>query len=334
MANVNKKIRKRIGFNFYKAELKFEGKIIDGWDASEVFDYYIKNTDQRTHIDIGDEIVEIEPNSLLKAEKIYFFQLSNLRNDLIPAKKTLGQVKKELDLDDDEYIGEFTGIVYDSSNHTFMIQTNKYGVGIKQITEYLKKLREKCIKTIKIEEEFEEELKKELELNFVIDETKVNNIQNSKEIRKITFKSCSSVLATIEGINKKKSKENKTLSELQRMVESTGNIKFEIVMSADLEEPEDKRGSNLINKLNDLIQMCKLKKDKTNKLENEKLGLEVVRKEKEDSKVELVDFFAPKLIEYINISIEPKKSIGTDYLRTEMVKLYSTKKAIIDRILG
>lgn len=330
MANVNKKIRKRIGFNFYRGELKFQGNIIEGWDATKVFDYYIKNNTQKTNIDIGDEVVEIEPNTLLKNGSVYFFQLSNLRNDLVPAKKKLGQAKKELDLDDDEYIGEFTGIIYDSSNYAFMIQTNKYGVGIKQITEYLKKLREQYLKI----EDDQEELKKELELNFIIDENKVNNIPNSKEVRKVTFKSSSSVLATIAGINKKKMKENKTLSELQRMVESYGNIKFEIVMSADLEEPEDKRTNNLKDRLVDILEICKLKKDKKNNLENEKLGLEVTRKENEDSKVELVDFFAPKLIEYINISIEPKKSIGTDYLRTEMTTLYSTKKAVVDRVLG
>lgn len=330
MANVNKKIRKRIGFNFYKGELKLQGNIVGGWDASKVFDYYLEKNTQKTNIDIGDEVVEIEPNTLFKNGSMYFFQLSNLRNDLMPAKKKLGQAKEELDLDDDEYIGEFTGIVYDSSNYAFMIQTNKYGVGIKQITEYLKKLREQYLKI----KDDQEELKKELELNFIIDENKVNNIHNSKEVRKVMFKSSASVLATIAGINKKKSKENKTLSELQRMVESCGNIKFEIVMSADLEEPEDKRTNSLKDRLFDLLEICKLKKDKENKLENEKLGLEVVRKENEDSKVELVDFFAPKLIEYININIEPRKSIGTDYLRTEMTRLYSTKKAVVDRVLG
>lgn len=330
MANVNKKIRKRIGFNFYKGELKLQENIVGGWNASKVFDYFITNNDEKTNIDLGDEVVEIEPNTLLKNENIYFFQLSNLRNDIVPAKKKLGQVKVELDLEDDEYIGEFTGIVYDSSNSTFMIQTNKYGVGIKQVTEYLKKLRAKYLEV----EGTDEELKLELELNFIIDEEKVKNIQNSKEVRKIKFKSSTSVLATIADINKKKSKENETLSEMYKMVQNCGNIKFEIVMSADLEESEDNRKNSLIDKIPDFLQVYKLKKDKKNKLENEKIGLEVVRKEKEDSKVELVDFFAPKLIEYLSINIEPKKSIGTDYLRTKMTTLYSTKKAVIDRILG
>lgn len=322
MKNI-KKVRKRIGFNFYKGEIA-DSKKKSGWDASDLFNYYIENNKIGTNLEVNGEVIEIEPNTLFKDNGIYFFQLSNLRNDLIPAKKKIGKEKEDLHLEEDEYIGEFTGIVYDSINCSFMIQTNKYGVGVKQATEYLRELRSEYLKSI-CEDELSE---KNLELNFIVDEKKIDNIYLSKEIRKVNFKSSTSSLAAIS-----EKKKNKTMEAMQNFVCNYGNVKFEISISVDVEE-KDPKESKVKNIVHDLVDIFKFKKDKKNNLENEKLGIEVLRKENEDSKVELVDFLAPKLTEYINISIEPKKSIGRDFLRTKMLQLYTEKRAMINRILG
>lgn len=323
MADVNKAVRKRIGFNFYRGEIK-KDPINIGWDASELFNHYIKNDSVPTAIEIEDELIEIEPHTLYKNDEgIYFFQLSNLRNDLIPAKKKIGKEKIDIELEEDEYIGEFTGVVYDSVNSVFMMQINKYGINIQKATKYLKSLREYYLKDIQGRKEI-----KEMELNLVIDEAKLKTLYKSQEIRKIVLKSSSTCLAVLDNIASED--EKKIIGEMNKAVSSFGNVNFEISISPNFKDSETLNKKSAKDIMNLVLKKINSKKD----TKKEKLNLEITRRETEDSKVEVVDFLAPKMLEYINIRIEPKKSIGRDFLRVKMFEIYLNKRANLNRVLG
>lgn len=303
----DKKIRKRVRFDFYKEE-RVKNNEENFWTFEKIFNYYIKNEDLKTNLNIGNEEIEIEPKSLFKDDSLYFFLISNLRNEFLPAKKKIGQEKTDIKLDDDEYIGEFTGVVYDSTSKIFMIQINKYGIGPMKIEEYLKALKDQYISLDK-EEEI---VNTDFSLNMILNPNELETVADSKEIRSIHFKSSRSSLYKLKKLANEK--EAGSIKQIDDIVSSYGNVNFEITISANFEKEEylDKESSkNFIN----LIKKF-LKKDK------KELSFSITRRKDSDSNVDTIDFLLPKMIKYITLSAKPKESIGRDYLRKEMFKGY------------
>ena len=80
--------------------------------------------------------------------------MTKCRDTNIPSKKRLGEVKEEIMLADDEYIGESVSILFDKRVSVMMVQSNIYGLTMKQIENYLTELRLRYIdKTNKTETE-------------------------------------------------------------------------------------------------------------------------------------------------------------------------------------
>lgn len=125
--------------------------------------------------------VEIEPGSLKveDATDIVTFQISKMRSDLLPAKKKIEQQKKDIRLADDEYIGEFTSVLYDDKKSVFMVQSNMYGLTNSQVEEYLTLLRRRVIEETgngNIEE-------LACELSVIINPCDIDSIKNSQEVK-------------------------------------------------------------------------------------------------------------------------------------------------------
>lgn len=316
----SKKIYKKIRFDFYQEKINFSENKGNNWSLKNVFDYYIMNNKLETNLIIENETFEIEPNSLFKDGELYFFLISNLRNDLIPAKKKIGKEKEEIKLEDDEYIGEFTGVVYDSKTKIFMIQINKYGVSVSKIEKYFEELKNEYI-SLNINDDA---IKKEdkINLNIILNPEELENVSNSKEIRGIRLKSSTTALSQLKGMLN--DSEKNSVKEIDKIVSTFGHVNFEISITADFEADnslERKEAVKFINTFRKIIGKEK------------KTSLSVTRRENEDSNVETIDFLLPKMLKHINLSVEPRKSIGRDYLRTEMFKGYSQIKDKLERII-
>lgn len=328
MKDINKKINKRVRFDFYREEINNNEEKNDiivseenVWSFEKMFDYYIKYNELKTNLNIEDEEIEIEPNSLFKENNLYFFLISNLRNDIIPAKKKIGKEKKDIILDDDEYIGEFTGVVYDNINKIFMFQINKYGINPTKIQKYLKALKDYYISSL-TDKNIENV---EFSLNMILNPKELETVADSKEIRSIHLKSSSSSLAQLKKIADED--EKNCLKEISEVVSMFGNINFEINITANFKEEkslEKETAKSFINSLKKYF--IKEKKD---------ISFSVTRRKDDDSNVDTIDFLLPKMIKYITLSVEPRKSIGRDQLRFKMFEGYlSIRDKLIKIILG
>ena len=51
--------------------------------------------------------------------------------------KRIGRERENIDLQNDEFIGEFTQIIFDTRYNTIAIQSNRYGVGWNVVCKYL-----------------------------------------------------------------------------------------------------------------------------------------------------------------------------------------------------
>lgn len=316
MNEINKKINKRVKFDFYQEDIKINGTNKDIFE--EVFDYYIGQNGIKTNIKINQEEIEIEPNSLFKENNLYFFIISNLRNDILPAKKRIGEEKVDIRLEEDEYIGEFTGIVYDKSIGVFMIQVNKYGVNVKNIEEYLKKLI-----NIYLVQKNNEEIEK-FSLNMVLNPDEIESVADSKEIRRIVLKSSTSSLAQLKKRATKAEENN--IRKISEIVNTFGNVNFEISISANFKAKETLEKETAKSFIESIKEMLGNRK-------KGEIAFSVTRKKDDNSNVDTVDFLLPKMVKYINLKVEPKKSIGRDYLRVEMFKGYSEISDKIRRVI-
>ncbi|WP_443863377.1 DUF6731 family protein [Fusobacterium ulcerans] len=320
----NKKIQKKIGFTFYQPKLvsieKFYGKeddlIEETWNASKTLEYFLnKNTKEKN---FESEDIELDINTLEQIKNLYFFQLAKLRVDNVPSRKKIGEAREEIMLMDDEYIGEFSGILYDLSSSCFVIQNNRFGPSVKEIELYLNFLRNKYIEETGLDKSTEKMVK----LYIVVDEKAVETIPDSKEIRKISLKSNTFCMANFV-------KDNTTdLKIINEAISKFGNVTFDISITAHVDEITKERSLEK----NEALSFIKEIKEYLNFDKNGKA--EVVRKYDDDSKVETIDFLLPSMRYYCNVSLEPRKAIGKDNLKMIMLGIFEKNSSKLSKLLA
>lgn len=291
------------------------------WNMKDILKYINDNNMSSTAINIGDIIVEVEPNSIKGIEEdIIGFQLTKMRDNMLPAKKKVGQSKEEIILSDDEYIGDFVSILYDVNLNVLMIQSNNYGLTVKQIQKYLTLLRRRYI-----EEADMNDLIYELacELRILIDPKKVEEILDAKYYRKIRIKGSDFML---DSLLKENGEDYKSFSKIRNYLGEKKGVNFDITVSVnstkkteslDLEEVEE-----IVNDFNKITD-----------IEN-KPTIEVTKKDTDDSNVEVINLLYPRLNSIINFKILARTSIGNDFLYDKMKDSYNKIRGVIYRVVN
>lgn len=72
----------------------------------------------------------------------------HMRSENLPSKVGEGREQEDLDLEDDEYIGEDMYTLYDRKTNIFMMQLNRMALTITRITEFINKTREQDGKSV------------------------------------------------------------------------------------------------------------------------------------------------------------------------------------------
>lgn len=98
------------------------------WDLAPLLAYACAQEHSITTLASNGERVEIDKNTLFTSDPdLIAFQVTHLREYDIPAKKAIGHARLPIDLNDDEYIGEFTQVVYDRRFQVVAVQSTKHG---------------------------------------------------------------------------------------------------------------------------------------------------------------------------------------------------------------
>lgn len=284
------------------------------WDASKLFECVEKEAID-SNIDIGEMIVEIEPGTLVLGEEFITFQLTKMRDNMLPAKKKRGTIKEDIPLDDDEYIGEFTSILYDKTNSVFMIQTNMHGVSVGQVAKYLTMLRRRVIEEMETEEFYDAVC----ELSVVINSCDLDNVRGSQEVRKIRFRAADGVFTPFE------KNEKNYLGNIRKSFGDKSGFVIDVTISIDRDADVKSLEKDLLEDvLGNYKQIEASKYDKN-------LLVEITRKENEDSITEIVNLLRPKLCDEITIKLKPRTSVVHDDLLKEMRKAYKKSRAKINQ---
>lgn len=287
------------------------------WDAAGMF-RYLDEEKIDSNIDIDEMIVEIEPGTLQIGEEYISFQLTKMRDNMLPAKKKKGSTKEDITLDNDEYIGEFTSILYDIDNSVFMIQSNMHGVSVGQIESYLTLLRRRIIEKMKLNDMSE----LACELSVIVNSFDLENIRQSQMVRKIRFRAADGTYTFFQD------DEKNFLGNIRRSFgEKTGYV-IDVTVSIDRETEVKSLDKKLISDVLDNFDYIEESQHDSNLL------LEMTRKENEDSTTEIVNLLRPKMCDEITIYLKPRTSVVHANLLKEMKKVYEKNKKKIKQLVG
>lgn len=290
------------------------------WAAKSMFETLLRNLQNdkkyKTSFVIDGMPIEIEPGSFAICGNIVTFQLTKLRSDMLPAKKKINQEKEDIALADDEYIGEFTSILYDMASNAFMIQSNMYGLTHSQVEQYLTLLRRKLMvgKTSNLEYTM-------CELDPIVDADDVfEKMRKSHEIKKIRLRAADGIIGGHEG------------NPFANLTDAVGNRRgyvFDITISVNRDSEVEKIDKDAANDLLNFLDEISGEGDR-----DKNLLMEVTRKESENSATEIVNLLKPCLRDDITFAIEERASIGHEFMADQMKTVFEAKKGTIYRNIG
>lgn len=305
--------------DFFRAEIQNDDEReipADRWNMKPILDYFMVERSVDTSVEIGDEFAEIEPNSYFYRElqDYYYFQISKLRDNNIPAKKRMNQIKEDIRLDQDEYIGEFVSILYDNAYGALAIQSNLYGVSTKQTEVVLTNLRQIYM----YENNVNEEIPLVVRLKPMIDREQINKALRSDYYKKVRINGSDLMLDANLG-------ENDLLSEAVRLVNRVSGVHFDITFSLGRSERTASLDEDAIRELIERYQ----------RLDDEvKPKIELTALENEEAQIEMVNLLEPRMTDRISINVAPRTTVGHEYLIGEFVeKAFNNRRSDIRRVM-
>lgn len=297
---------KRIRFNYFVPSLV---DITDNnanirWNMKEFFEFILnhEHNDLNTAVPLGDEIADLEWNTAKFDEKndLYYCQLSKNRSKDIPSKKKLNHNKVPLELEDDEYIGEFNLIVYDARYNLLIVQSNFFGLTVKQISTTLSILRQRIKDAMG---KSEKDNPKGIILEPLIDPSEISKIKKHKIYRRIIVKGSDYNFAAADDY--KESPLNKAINYLRKI----GGVNFNIELSMSRSAKNRSLNADQVRKIID--EVLNIRKNDT-----ADVAMSIASKANEEDPVDVVNLIEPRLTSEIVIKVENRSTIGSEYIYT------------------
>ncbi|MGM0168035.1 hypothetical protein IGI39_003047 [Enterococcus sp. AZ135] len=293
--------KQKIRFNYFQPQLVIEGNELVSWDMKKFLDTILNNKRAfDASIFLGDEVSDLEWNSCDYdyANNLYYIQLSKLRSKNIPSRKRINQDKEDINLADDEYLGEFNLLIYDPRTKVLITQGNFYGLNIKQIASTLSGLR---MKVNDLNEEPDGDLPYIVNLAPVIDSNAIDKVMNNEIYRKITIKGADFNEIADEDLN------SDVLSRSVEALSKVHGMNFEITLSMA------KAGKNESLDSEEIRRMIKDVLTLTNDKDLD-VGMHVASRRDMESSMDYIDLLTPKLSSEIVLEVQNRSTIGADYI--------------------
>lgn len=325
---------KYITFNYFepvlvRPEQAFESELSEGneeqpfigdiWNMAPFMNFLSINTikdDNKFAYQLGGEYADVEPKSFIKKNDLSHIQVSKLRETNIPAKKKIGEIKQEILLQHDEYIGEFNSMLYDHELHVLMIQSNLYGLSTKHLENYLTELRFRFLEY----EGYSTEMPLMVKLNPIIDPKQIDDAMSADYYRKIRIRGAD---LRVDALNEDK---EDLINEVARTVNLTQGVNVDLQISVGRAERTRSLDNDTIrNTLETFNQLP----------ENKKPNIELTLIENEDAQIETINLIRPRFHDRISFNVEPRTTIEHTDICKKMMNSYKERRnrlrSIIDR---
>ncbi len=227
-----------------------------------------------------------------------------MRDTGLPKKAYNSKETEDMELDDDEYIGEEAIAIYDDSINVLALQRNRDSLSVTGVERYINEL-------------WEHRDNNRIYLRPIMSNEDINSLlrKQNKNYRKIRFK-----IADIA--NNMQSFDYSPLGGLLKGLQSYDGAFVDVTVSMG----HRKKHLNDVAVNNTLQELVSSQPNVVNKAE-------VFYKEG-DAPVEYMDLLSGKLSDYMVVEQEVKKSISTDYLSSKILEQYKKSKDKIKGVLN
>jgi hypothetical protein len=315
--------RKYIRFNYFSVNLVPDGlpenmagrDLAAPWDMTQLLDYLsVRANIIGGDINVGIYLADFERNTLIydHQNNLYSFQISKLRENNIPSLKRIGTPREDIALEENQYIGEFVTVVFDPVHSTVGVQSNIYSLNVPQIETYLTDLRRR-FKAV-IGENDPTPLK--VEFNPIIDNNKIQAIQNADIYRKITIKGSNFSADALA--------QQGTLNEVSEVIGRVDGVNFELTLSLG-HAPRDESLNN--ESIQEIIEGFTNIADVHNRPK-----IEISAREDFESPLEVVNLLSPRLTNIVSVVVENRTGIGHELVHDTFVASYQEQRRIIARV--
>ncbi|WP_102707384.1 DUF6731 family protein [Terribacillus saccharophilus] len=291
-----------------RAELMEDNEDVDNlrdiphyrWDMAPMLDYLMTNHEFTTDFALGDEYAEIEPRSYRYDERgdTYDFQLSKLRESNIPSKKRFHTIKEDILLDQDEFIGEFVSILYDNHLGAVALQSNLYGLSVKQTEIFLTNVRADFLAAIGEEEG---DTLMHVKLAPLVDTLQLERAAQADYYKKIRIKG-SDVMGTalLTGDN--------LLSEASEMLDRVNGVNFDITLSLGRVERTASLDNDAVRQVVEMFEELPVRA---------KPKIEITAMQNEEAQTETINLLEPRMTDRISVNVAPRTTIAHEHLTDE-----------------
>ena len=189
----------------------------------------VMNNPLDTVINVGEYNAELDRHTFVYQvnPEMYSFQITKLRDNDLPPLKTIGIPREELELEENQYLGEYITIVYDPIYHTVGVQSNIYGLNLNQVETFLTELRRRYRQLHNLVDQVDINV----ELRPIIDLDKIGEIRNANIFRKITIKGSNYAAEALANAG--------SLDEVSQVIGRIEGLNFELTLSVG-NAPQDR----------------------------------------------------------------------------------------------
>lgn len=287
-----------------------DGKKSHYYNMNNFCEWLIKNKDRtnRPKINVplaNGEFAGIEWKDCNYDEQndLYYFRLKKLRSNNIPAYSYTDSDSENINLKENQYLGEFNLIIFDPKIRKIVIQRNSSGLSLGQIATALTAMRLSRLKDDNIE--FDDEDSGSVKLRLILDMEKVKDVKNNDIYRSYELK--------VADINKLKSASIDTdaMDSAIDMADEIDGLSIYVRVSLG-REPKDKSLKQiLMHKMMDVIIH-------TN--DPRTASMTVKGRKTINDPIDEVDLLAPKLSSTIFLKNARRSTIGAEYVYTNFLE--------------
>lgn len=131
--------KRRIKFYYYKPYIFENGNKKQPFNFAEwIIDFENNNRIYET-VSLNTITARVDGHIYDKTNDLHGACFVNMRGENLPSKVQEGKAQEDLDLADDEYIGEDMYVLYDRKTNIFMAQSNRMSLTISRIAEFINK---------------------------------------------------------------------------------------------------------------------------------------------------------------------------------------------------
>lgn len=316
---------KYIRFNYFQIRLEPEdlpdnmaGQNYSApWDMRELINYLsIRRNEMDCVIDLGEYRAEFDRDTFIdhRDPEVFSFQITKLRNTNIPPLKTIGVPREELNLAENQYLGEYITIVFDPTYYTVGVQSNIYSLNIPQVENFFTQLRARH--KYVIGQPDGTPLK--VTLNPIVDPDKVATMREADIFRKITIKGSQTAAEALAGQN--------TLNEVSALMGQVHGVNFELTFSIGHAARDVTLNNEVVQQIID--GFTRMGPD------IERPKIEITAREAEESPSEVVNLIAPRLTNRIKLVIDNVQNIGHGLIHTVFMDEYLNVRITIARVVN